>query len=280
MNQLASMNNSTTSQAFTVCGDQIHCDEDSVYYALLRCDLYDGLYGTYDYIFVEDCVQHTTYIAKIHSIFCEVKTNSMCMEVQYFPIRAEGCRTAGTIVMEVLQTLHLRVIDLATVLIKPAKVMFLPGNQKPESVSEMIGAYNEHEEGMDTESMDSYDEKDSFIAPEGSVKSEDSEVSGFQVVFFYQVLALQKDELVPAVDPVLLDLIWSYNSTVQDTRGLAYQELSAYISRVYFNDLDQATLQAAAEQRYLKMREIMDNAIAEGDEALVDPYVFYMMLTS
>ena len=321
-----------TSRTYEICGGTLYSAKDAMYFAMIKCRETENHFKTFDYVFVEDLIHKDVYLAKVHSIYMERKTASLCMELQYFPvlreIQAPGIESAAVepveevVVTEVCQTTALLQVDLATVDLKPICMMYVPTTVPESEVYHHVCTYvesyreehcmeppmdvddEEHGHSDPNQDHDGY-EKDSFIASEGtpsvygssegsesceSCKSCESNVEmGEREVtayFYYNKLDLKrgeeldKPELVPAVDPILLDLLFSYNCDVRDTTGDAYQDLCHYVSKTYFSGVGHETLIATAEPRYMRLKTIVDKAIKEGNGSLIDPYEFFMTLTS
>ena len=317
----------TVSQSFSTCGDTVYSGKEAIYFAMVRCNDTENHFGVYDYIYVQDVNLDDVFIAKIHSIYIETKTNSLCMEVQYFPVavelRAPGESNKETmkdelVVMEITQTLQLRQVDLATVFIKPVRVLYVPEHIKDEDlrayVVENTRTYWEHDlnvaaahanEDMDL-SQGSSEYEGSFIASEGTPSEYESasehkivddstasvstrssmEVQEYNVYFFYNKLDLNANDgkassdFVPAIDPVLLDLLWSFTSDIGDTTGDEYKALVGYVSQTYFNGVNVETLMQVKDERFLRLKEMVDKAIEAGDGGLVNPYHVFATLTS
>ena len=100
------------------------------------------------------------------------------------------------------------------------------------------------------------------------------------VFFFYSKMRDAQGELVLAIEPVLLDLLMSFVSDVRDLQGEAYKALSKHVSEVYFNKCSEDMLLATKEPRYMKLRTLVERAIAEGDSSFIDPYIFFQTLVS
>ena len=318
------------SQSFSMCGGTVYTGKDAVYFAMIRCNSTGNYFGVYDYIFVQNALSDDVFLAKIHSIYIETKTNSLCMEVQYFPVARELQAPSEPneessdelVVMEITQTLELKQVDLATVLIKPVCAMFVPGHVKDDDlrayVIENTAMYREHrpsgvrtadEDDVDMDSSQGSSQYEgSFIASEGtpsvyddssaseqiaddstaSVSARSSiEIHENNVYFFYNKLALNvsavyeaSHEVVPAIEPVLLDLLWSYTSDIRDTTGDVYEALVGYVSQMYFNGVSAETLMQVKDERFLRLKAMVDKAIEAGDGGLVNPYHFFATLTS
>lgn len=308
----------SASQSFDICGGTLYTAKDAYYFAMIKCTATGNLFKTYDYIFVEDLIKRDVFAAKIHSIYMERKSHSLCMEVQYFPILPQDQDPeAEPMVSEATQTLELLQIDTAVYYIKPATMMYLPPTIEDKDVYEYVcnhvqGYKEEHTESADMETgSDESCYEGSFIASEGtctvydnSTCSKMSEASSKKVqvqgerqgerecerevtmYFYYNKLDLngggdlEKPDLVPAIEPVLLDLLWSYNCDVLDVSGEAYMALATYVSKNYFDGNDQKTLLALREPRFMALKKIFDRAIEDGDGSLIDPYEFFTVLTS
>lgn len=321
------VNAESASQVYEICGGTLHTAKDACYFAMVKCTTTGHEFKTYDYIFVQDLIKKDVFIGKIHSIYMERKSHSLCMEVQYFPILPQDQDPeAEPLVSEATQTLLLLQIDMATVFIKPASVMYLPPSIQEDHtysyVCENVKSYKEvHENTADDEMQDVNDASSyegSFIASEGTCtvygssddNMSDDNTSGSDVemttvrkshgevgsgkcndkevtmYFYYNKLDLkngsdlERPDLVPAIEPVLLDLVWSYNCNVCDVTGEAYQALVQHVSMNYFSGNEEKTLLALRDPRYIALKAMVDEAIKVGDGGLVDPYKFFMILTS
>ena len=330
MELVPSNNDDTISQSFSMCGGTLYTGKDAIYFAMIQCNCTGSFFKVFDYVYVEDYNTKDIYVVKLHSIFIETKTNSLGVEAQYFPVLNE-LQAAGdadaeaqeVVVMELAQTLELKQIDLATVFIKPVRVMYLPDRlcgveiaDRRSYVLENISSYREHrleQYAADQEPESDVEDRDeagreyggSFIASEGtpSVYSTSSEqieddstathsqssmgtAKEFKAYFFYDKLDLNDGvdtedmDLVPAVDPVLLDLLWSFTSDITDTTGEEYKTLVQYISKTYFNNVTMETLTLVNDERFKRLKQMVDAAIKDGDGSLVDPYEFFLILTS